>query len=343
MDSTVTYMGILFITNELCFDHLPGNKHPEQPDRLSAVLASFQRAEFKDEIIEILAEPVEENTLFDVHEEEMIHHLKSIHANGGGRVDEDTKRSSGSWLAARLAAGAGLQAINHLRDGNGEAAFCAVRPPGHHATPVKSMGFCLLNNVAITAKHLVSLGEKVLIVDYDAHHGNGTQDIFYSDPNVLFVSLHQWPLYPGTGSINEIGEGEGKGATLNIPLSAGTTGDTYLRAWDEIVMPTVEKFSPTWVLLSAGFDGHRLDPITDLGLTSGDFSLLTSRIIQTVPSGHRLVFLEGGYDLEALELSTTAVLHALKGETVLPEPVSNGGIGSESITKMIKLVKENEF
>ena len=189
----------------------------------------------------------------------------------------------------------------------------------------------------------MSLGEKVLIVDYDAHHGNGTQDIFYSDPNVLFVSLHQWPLYPGTGSINEIGVGEGKGATFNIPLSAGTTGDTYLRAWDEIVMPTVEKFSPTWVLLSAGFDGHRLDPITDLGLTSGDFSLLTSRIIQTVPSGHRLVFLEGGYDLEALELSTTAVLHALKGETVLPEPVSNGGIGSESITKMIKLVKENEF
>ena len=343
MDSTVADMSILFITNELCLDHFPGDKHPEQPDRLSAVLSSFQKIDFKDSVIEVLAEPIEETMLFDVHGEQMIKHLKDIHANGGGRVDEDTKMSSGSWLAACLAAGAGVQAINHLRDGNTDAAFCAIRPPGHHATPVQSMGFCLLNNVAITAKHLLSLGEKVLIVDYDAHHGNGTQDVFYADPNVLFVSFHQWPLYPGTGAMSETGSGEGEGTTLNIPLPAGATGDIYLHAWDEIVLPKVEKFSPTWLLLSAGFDAHRLDPITDLGLTSGDYSLLTSRIIQTVPPGHRLVFLEGGYDLKALELSTTAVLHALIGETVFPEPVSNGGPGSESVSKIIKLVKQNDF
>jgi acetoin utilization deacetylase AcuC-like enzyme len=321
-------------------DHFPGNKHPEQPDRLEAVLAGFENSHIKESVTELVAEPVEENEIFKVHEQRMVHHLKEVHADGGGRVDEDTKMSQGSWLAARLAAGAGLQAIKYLREGDGEAAFCAVRPPGHHATPVQSMGFCLLNNVALAAKHLLSLGEKVLIVDYDAHHGNGTQDVFYSEPNVLFISFHQWPLYPGTGAMGEIGEGEGEGTTLNIPLPAGATGDIYLQAWDEIALPVVERFSPTWVLVSAGFDAHRLDPITDLGLTSGDYNLITSRIIETVPIGHRLVFLEGGYDLKALELSTTAVLHALTGETIFPEPVSNGGPGQETISQIKKSVQE---
>ena len=336
-------MSILFVSNDHCLDHVPGKTHPERPDRLKAVYSAFQKPELNESIIEILAEAIDEKIIFDVHEKEMVHHLKEVHANGGGRVDEDTKMSEGSWLAARLAAGAGLQAIRYLKKGIGDAAFCAVRPPGHHATTGRSMGFCLLNNVAIAAKQLSSLGEKILIVDYDAHHGNGTQDVFYSDPNVLFVSFHQWPLYPGTGALEETGIGKGEGTTINIPFPAGTTGDTYLQAWDELVMETVDNFKPTWVLLSAGFDGHRLDPITDLGLTSGDYSLLTSRIIQTVPPGHRLVFLEGGYDLKALELSTTAVLHALIGETVFPEPITNDGIGKEAIKQAISFKERNDI
>ncbi len=327
-------MGILFVSNELCMDHYPGERHPERPDRLSAVIAGLKATEIQSEIIEVLAEPLDEEKIFHIHNEALVNYLKQIDANGGGRVDGDTKMSSGSWRAARVAAGAGLQAIRFLQEGKGDAAFCAVRPPGHHATPSKSMGFCLLNNVALAAKHLTSLGERVLIVDYDAHHGNGTQEAFYSDPNVLFISFHQWPLYPGTGAFEERGEGNGLGTTLNFPFPAGTTGDTYLKAWEEIALPVIDEFSPTWVILSAGFDAHRLDPITDLGLSSGDYNLLTSRIMETVHSGHRLVFLEGGYDLQALELSTQAVLHALVGESYFPEPVSNGGPGAEVINQI---------
>ena len=205
------------------------------------------------------------------------------------------------------------------------------------------MGFCLLNNVAVTAKKLRNEGEKVLIVDYDAHHGNGTQDVFYSDPNVLFISLHQMPLYPWTGAVNERGIGDGIGTTLNIPLRPGTTGDVYLSAWENLALPIIEKFEPTWLIISAGFDAHRRDPLTELGLTSGDYNLLTSRIIQTVPAGRRLVFLEGGYDLQALELSTCAVLHALADKETHPEELSNGGIGSEAIDEVAEILRTHEY
>src|SRR4029079_13307290 len=172
-------------------------------------------------------------------------------------LDPDTYAGPSSFDAARLAAGAGLTAVDALRAGRGDAAFCAVRPPGSHATAIESMGFCMISNVAVVAAALADEGERVLIFDYDAHHGNGTQAVFYEDPRVLFVSLHQWPLYPGSGRIDETGSGAGEGATVNIPLPAGTTGDVYLRAFDEIVAPIAEKFAPTWVIISAGFDAHR--------------------------------------------------------------------------------------
>jgi acetoin utilization deacetylase AcuC-like enzyme len=187
------------------------------------------------------------------------------------------------------------------------------------------MGFCLFSNVAVAAAALADAGERVLIVDFDAHHGNGTQDIFYDDPRVMFVSLHQWPLYPGTGWYDETGVGDGLGYTMNIPLPPQTTGDAYLAAFDQLILPISEKFAPTWLIVSAGFDAHRNDPITQMGLSSGDYPLMMQRILQLVPTGRRLVMLEGGYDLDALRMSTASTLAAMVGEQHNDEQPTTGG------------------
>jgi acetoin utilization deacetylase AcuC-like enzyme len=254
---------------------------------------------------------------------------------GGGRLDPDTYASAGSWNAAVLAAGAGLTAVRALRDGLGDSAFCAVRPPGHHATNTESMGFCFVNNVAVVAASLAASGERVLVFDYDAHHGNGTHDIFYADPRVLFVSIHQWPLYPGTGRHDEVGEEDGRGFTMNIPVPPGTTGDVYLHAFDELVAPLADGFQPTWVIVSAGFDAHRDDPITELGLAAGDYGPLTRRVLSLVPKGRRLVMLEGGYDLDALSNGSATVLREMAGLSGAPfEPTTSGGPGMVAVGHM---------
>ncbi len=194
------------------------------------------------------------------------------------------------------------------------------------------MGFCLFNNVAVTASALAARGERVLIVDYDAHHGNGTQDIFYGSADVFYVSMHEWPLYPGTGRADEVGRGEGAGTTLNLPFPAGTTGDVYRRAVDDLVVPAAEGFAPSWLLISAGFDAHRRDPLTDLGLTSADFADLTAALVALVPAGRRVLFLEGGYDLDGLALSAGATLSALLDDGAYrPERATSGGPGAEVV------------
>src|SRR3954463_12850719 len=218
-----------------------------------------------------------------VHPAAYLDSIEAFCVAGGGAIDADTTASAGSWDAAVVGARAGPDAIARLDRGEASAAFCVVRPPGHHATPRRSMGFCLLNNVAVAAAALTDRGERVLVYDWDAHHGNGTQDAFYADRRVLYVSAHQWPLYPGTGAIEETGEGPGKGYTINLPFPPGTTGDVYLTAFDEVVAPAVERFDPTWVIVSAGFDAHRADPLTGLNLTAGDFADLTERLLAVAP------------------------------------------------------------
>ena len=190
------------------------------------------------------------------------------------------------------------------------------------------MGFCLINNVAVAAAELRDRGAKVLIVDWDAHHGNGTQDMFWADPDVMYVSLHEWPLYPGTGRLDDTGAGAGAGRTVNFPLPAGATGDVYLAALDTVVAPLAEQFAPDWVLVSAGFDAHRADPLTGLGLQSGDFADLTARVQQLGPPGRTVAFLEGGYDLDALRDSVAATASALVGGMQRPEPATAGGPGA---------------
>jgi acetoin utilization deacetylase AcuC-like enzyme len=186
---------------------------------------------------------------------------------------------------------------------------------------------------------LADRGERVLIVDWDAHHGNGTQDAFYSDPRVLYVSMHQFPLYPGTGRLDETGEGAGAGTTINFPFPPGATGDTYRAALDDVLAGAVESFEPSWVIVSAGFDGHRADPLTDLGLSAGDFADLTTAVVGSVGPGHRLAFLEGGYDLTALAESAAASIAALAGESYRPEAPTSGGPGG-AVVEASRLIWE---
>ena len=320
-------MRALLLTHPRYLDHDTGRGHPERPARLEAVLAGVQAAGLGEAVTPVEPRPAARSELERVHPARYLDAIERFCADGGGHLDPDTHVTPASWEAAVLAAGAGLTAIERLDTGEADAAFCAVRPPGHHATPARAMGFCLVNNVAVAAAALADRGERVLIVDYDAHHGNGTQDAFYGDGRVAYVSMHEYPLYPGTGRLSDTGEGDGEATTVNFPFPAGTTGDAYLAAVDEVVVPLAERFRPTWLLLSAGFDAHRADPLTGLGLTSGDFADLTARLAELVPAGRRLAFLEGGYDLGAQADSTAACLGALVGQAVRPEPASSGGPG----------------
>jgi acetoin utilization deacetylase AcuC-like enzyme len=331
-------MAVLFATHPAYLEHLTGAGHPERPARLQAVAAGAAAAGITEALVPLEPVAASREDLERVHPAWYLDRIDTMSEAGGGWIDADTCVSARSSAAAYLAAGAGLTAVAALREGRGSAAFCAVRPPGHHATPTDAMGFCLVSNIAVVAAALADAGERVWILDYDAHHGNGTQAAFEADPRVLFVSLHQWPLYPGTGRASEVGTGAGVGTTMNVPLPAMATGDVYLRAFDEVVAPVVERFAPTWLLISAGFDAHRDDPLTELGLTAGDYPLLTARALQFVPPGRCVAMLEGGYDLDALSSCAAGVLATLAGADVASgEAPSSGGPGASAVDAVGRL------
>lgn len=327
-------MVILFGTHPKYIEHDTGSLHPESPERLTAVRRGIDISSIKDEIEIFEPQPATIEEISRVHDVSYLDALRRFCLMGGGTLDPDTTASIGSWEAMLLAAGAGLDAARRMRAGKADAAFLAVRPPGHHAVRDRAMGFCLANNIAVLAADLVAQGEKVLIFDFDAHHGNGTQEMFFDSASVLYVSSHQYPLYPGTGRAREVGIGSGTGYTLNLPFPADTTGPTFREALDRMVAPVVEAFLPTWTLISAGFDSHRRDPLTEMGLTSADFSDLTLWVRQMAPSAKVVAFLEGGYDFAALEHSTASTLAALAGVSLKPEPNSDGPINFEMIKAM---------
>ncbi len=312
-------------------EHVEPVGHPERRGRLDASLAGIPRADLTDAVEYYVPRLATEHELALAHTAEHIERIRLIGEAGGGRIDDDTYLAPGSWTTALRAAGATLDAVDALRAGSCEVAFAASRPPGHHADAARAMGFCLFNNVAVAAASLVQAGERVAIVDWDVHHGNGTQDIFYDNPDVLYVSTHQAPLYPGTGRADQTGGPSAPMSNLNLPFPPGTRGDTYRRAFDEVIIPVIERFEPGWLLISAGFDGHRRDPLAEIELTSADFADLAVRLQPSVPAGRTLVALEGGYDLEALALSTGATLAAMIGEQYRPEPASAGEIGIPTI------------
>lgn len=308
------------------------DRHPERPARIGAVREGIADLHLGTDLAVLPTRPAEQLDLARVHSAAHLDNLNRLCTNGAGVVDADTYVTAASWKAALLSAGAGLVAVEALREGAGEVAFVATRPPGHHATAERSMGFCLLNNVAVTASRLVAEGERVLIVDWDVHHGNGTQDLFWSAPEVLYVSTHQWPCYPGTGHPTEVGGPGARGTTLNVPLPPEATGDVLRSAFDELITPAVERFAPSWVLVSAGFDAHRADPLAELALSAGDFAAVAATVASYAPSRRRtILFLEGGYDLHALRTSVSATLGSLVGGNGSIEAPTSGGPGHDHI------------
>jgi acetoin utilization deacetylase AcuC-like enzyme len=287
--------------------HDPG-PHPERPARYDAVLRAL--AALGDAVRLAEAPAAGDEELARVHDPRFLAALRALCARGGGAIDPDTVANGPTCDAVEHAAGAAVAAVDGALAGEHRVAFCAGRPPGHHAERARAMGFCFVNHVAVAAAHARALGaERVAILDWDAHHGNGTQAIFYDDPDVLYVSLHQWPFYPGTGARDERGAGAGEGATVNVPLPAGTTEREFLAAFREVALPAVRRFAPDLLLVSAGFDAHRADPLTDLGVTEGGFAEMSRALAEVDAS--QVYVLEGGYDLAALEASVAATLGAL--------------------------------
>jgi acetoin utilization deacetylase AcuC-like enzyme len=307
--------------------------HPERPERLAAALAGVGDVHLDSELIVAAPYSATRAELARVHDTTYLDMLGAFCYEGGGALDADTYATYDSWSIAQLAAGAGLSVVEAMERHPDSVGFVAVRPPGHHALRDHAMGFCLLNNVAIVAASLRSRGERVAIIDWDVHHGNGTQAIFWNDPNVLFVSTHQWPLYPGSGGAREIGGMDALGLTVNIPLPPGATGDVLVRGFDEIAAPVIDTFAPTWILVSAGYDAHRADPLANLELSSGDFAGIAARVRDFATRGHMALFLEGGYNLEALRGSVAATFSALLGGDYRSEQSTNGGAGAEEIAR----------
>src|SRR6478735_3321194 len=285
--------------------HDPG-PHPERPARYDAVSEAV--AGSGAAVAEAPVAPIE--ALERVHDGAYLAAMERYCAEGGGQLDADTIVNDCSFEAALRASGAAMAAVDAVLAGEVGSAFTSGRPPGHHAERATPMGFCIVNHVAVAAAHARASGvERVAVLDWDAHHGNGTQAMFWTDPSVLYVSLHQFPFYPGTGAASERGEGAGAGATVNVPLRAGTSQGEFLAAFRDAALPALRDFDPGLLLVSAGFDAHAADPLCQLGLRADAFAAMT-RELRGIGAGPVMV-LEGGYDLTALRDSVAAVLAAL--------------------------------
>jgi acetoin utilization deacetylase AcuC-like enzyme len=298
-------------------DHDTG-EHIENAVRLPAIDRELEHQDLIAGRPDVPFGPADLVDVERVHNPWYVEAIERAADQGGGWLDHDTYLSPASYDVALLAAGAAVAAVDAALDGTAARSFVVARPPGHHATPERGMGFCLLNNVAIAAAHALARGlTRVLIVDWDVHHGNGTQDAFYDTDQVLFFSTHQYPFYPGTGAAAETGIGQGEGFTINVPLPAGQRDDTYVRLFDERLLPAAQHYRPELILISAGYDAHVDDPLGGMRLTEPGFAALTERVaaLAAAHAANRLVaFLEGGYDPPALGRSVAATLRVLDGE-----------------------------
>ncbi len=311
--------GLVF--DELFLSHEPQQGHPECPDRLVNILAGLRSHKLLSGLTVIEPAPAERKWLTEIHSEIYLDELRDACVRGRRLIHSpDNYICSHSYKAALAAAGGVMGAAGAVMGGRVNNAFCAVRPPGHHALRDRAMGFCLINNVAVGTKFLQKKYgiERVLIVDWDVHHGNGTQEAFYEDPGVLFFSIHRYPFYPGSGSVQETGEKDGRGYTINVPMPPGSTDADYLQAFEERLTPAATSFQPGFVLVSAGFDAHRNDPLGGMDLTAGGYAALTravKRIADDSCGGRLVSVLEGGYDMQGLAESVAGHLKVLTGDT----------------------------
>lgn len=303
-------MRVFVASHESSMAHDTGPYHPERPQRVEAVRLGIEASGL--EVIEREAPRIERTDLAVVHDPAYISRIEEFCAGGGGALDMDTIASESSWEAALRSAGAVKTLVAQLAGEEDATGFALTRPPGHHASARQAMGFCLFNNVSVAAKLLRAEGDSVAILDWDVHHGNGTQDLVGSDPGILYASIHQSPFYPFEGMISDI-DADAKGTVVNIPVPAGTAGDVYRRAWGEVVLPVVSQFHPDWVLISAGYDAHADDMLANLRLEASDYGWMAARLSSIHPPNRTVLALEGGYDLTALRDCTAATLRGLAG------------------------------
>jgi acetoin utilization deacetylase AcuC-like enzyme len=313
-------MSLVLIHSERFAEHQTPPGHPERPER--AEVMDVVAARWRDRGVDVVAPPqASRDQLARVHDESYLDLIERT-AGRAVKLDPDTYTSPESYEIALLAAGAAVDAVHRVISGPHRAAMALVRPPGHHAERDRAMGFCLYNNVAVAAAHARASGvARVAIVDYDVHHGNGTQHIFESDQSVLYISTHQYPYYPGTGAADEIGRGEGRGFTVNLPLEVGAADNDYRLVFDEVVLPVLQQFAPELLIVSAGFDAHERDPLGGMRVTTPAFAAMTMALRAVTDEcchGRIVAVTEGGYDLHALTASIEAVMEALNQPAAEP-------------------------
>lgn len=331
------------IYHEDYLKHYAGDFHPERKERLEAAMEFLREKGVLDKVLLMEPEPAREEDLLLVHSKEHVEFIRSLSGSGGGAADADTYVQPGTYEIAKLAAGGEILAGRLVVEGKANNSFAMVRPPGHHASRDKAAGFCYFNNAAVMIRYLQKQGiGKVFLIDWDAHAGNGTMDIFYKDPSILNVSVHQNPefFYPGTGFMEQIGEGEGKGYTVNIPVPEGTGSADYIRILEEFVLPMMESFNPELVVISAGQDSHRDDAISGIRLTENCYGEMTKLLLEKADKlcdGKLVVELEGGYNLEALSRSIYNIILALLG--IEPEFEIEGEVKKPTL-EILKSLKE---
>ena len=327
--------GLMFDDRMLAHD--PGRGHPERPDRLRVLLDRWRDA---PGFTRIGARPATEDELARVHDPRHVMRVASTAGQPRSIFDADTSASAGSYDAARLAAGGLVDLCEAVRAGEVHNGFAFVRPPGHHAEHARAMGFCLFNNVAVAAAALRAGGVgRVCIVDWDLHHGNGTQHLFDGDPSVLSVSTHQYGIYPGTGAIDEVGLGAAAGRTLNLPFPAGFGDAEFARAFDEVILPIARQFAPDFVLVSAGFDCDGRDPLGGLDVSPAGFAMMATacrRIADETAHGRLVAVLEGGYDLDAIDQGVATVLDVMQGRRAATRAVTGDARRADAILARVR-------
>jgi len=321
--------------------------HPENAQRLEATMAHLEETGLIEQLTQITPRPATVEELAYVHQASYVSHIQDAAVRGGGWLDGDTVISPDSYDAALYAAGGAIEAADAVINGRVNSAFALVRPPGHHATALAAMGFCLFNNIAIAARHALEKHklEKVAIIDFDVHHGNGTQEAFYSNPQVLYISTHQYPHYPGTGTIGETGSGAAKGSTVNIPLPSGSGDDEYRQVFEQIIVPVTRRFRPELILVSAGYDLHWKDRLAMMEVSTTGFAEMVQTIKELANElcgGKIVVTLEGGYNLKALATSVKATFDVLLGKPDIEDPLGppERRWAAPDISGLIQMIKE---